>query len=105
MSRERVLLMGRLALLLVLVAGYLARQVTYGTEDMDAASLFDYVLLKYPSGLGQQTEADDYLRDVYLARVRRDIGRHRRWLQTVRSADDRRYFEQYVVPLLKAGER
>lgn len=105
MSREKVLLMGRLALLLVLVAGYLARRVPHGTENMDADSLFDYVLLKYPSGLGQQPEADDYLRDLYLARVRRDIGRHRRWLQTARSADDRRYFEQYVAPALKAGER
>ena len=83
----------------------LAGMVRHGTANIDAAWLFDYILLQYPSGLGHRTGADDYLRDVYLAYVRRDIDDHKRWLQTVRSWDDQRYFEQHVEPVLKAGEQ
>ncbi|TXH45453.1 MAG: hypothetical protein E6Q97_31540 [Desulfurellales bacterium] len=66
----------------------------------DAAWLFDFVQLQYPSDLEHRTVADDRVRDRYLELVRRDLEGHQRWLASVRSGADCNYFVMHVKPKL-----
>ena len=70
------------------------------TQIPDAAWLFDFVQLQYPSGLEHRTVADDRVRDQYLELVRKDLEGHLRWLNSVRSQMDRDYFKSHVQPKL-----
>ena len=62
----------------------------------DAAWLFDFVQLQYPSGLEHRTVTDDRMRDRYLELVRKDPEGHERWLSSARSQSDRDYFKTHV---------
>ena len=70
------------------------------TQIPDAAWLFDFVQLQYPSSLEHRTVADDRVRDRYLELVRNDLEGHQRWLNSVRSQMDRDYFKTHILPKL-----